>query len=197
MMERDVLLQSAREARNGSRSSRASAARQVTRVVIVGTGHVGSTVAYALLISGTVAEIVLIDRDKKRAEGHVHDLRDAALFSHTTRIVAGDFSDCGAADVIVITASAHQTPGVKSRFDGLNESSSILRDIVREIARYDPRGILLIASNPVDVLTYAALKWSGLPASALSAREPVWTRPGFVDGLANGTACPRTTYMPM
>jgi len=118
-----------------------------------------------LLIAGTVAEIVLINRDKRRAEGHVHDLRDAALFSHTTRIVAGDFSDCGAADVIVITASAHQTPGVKSRFDGLNESSSILRDIVREIARYDPRGILLIVSNPVDVLTYAALKWSGLPAS--------------------------------
>src|SRR5258707_2204809 len=100
MMKRDVLLH-AREARNGPRRSRVGAARQVTRVVIVGAGHVGSTAAYALLISGTVAEIVLIDRDKRRAEGHVHDLRDAELFSHTTRIVAGDFSDCGDADVIV------------------------------------------------------------------------------------------------
>jgi L-lactate dehydrogenase len=138
-------------------------ARQVTRVAIIGTGLVGSSTAYALLISGTVAEIVLVNRDRRVAEGHVHDLRDAALFSHTTRIVAGDFSDCAAADVIIIAAGVPQAPGGKSRLDDLVESSSILREIIGEIVRYDPGGILLIASNPVDVLTYAAWKWSKLP----------------------------------
>jgi L-lactate dehydrogenase len=146
---------------DGSRGS--DAPRQVTRVAIIGTGLVGSSTAYALLLSGTVAEIVLVNRDRRVAEGHVHDLRDAALFSHTTRIVAGDFPDCAGADIIIIAAGVPQSPGRRSRQDDLMESSFILREIIREIARYDLRGILLIASNPVDVLTYAAWKWSGLP----------------------------------
>jgi L-lactate dehydrogenase len=153
------------QVRDGSGGSQASALRPVTRVAIVGAGLVGSTTAYALLISGAVPEIVLIGRDTGKAEGHVHDLRDAELYSHTTRIVAGDFSDCRTADVIIITAGAHQTAGLKRRLDELDESSCILREVVREISRYDPQGVLLIASNPVDVLTYAALKWSGLPPS--------------------------------
>ena len=152
------------DAHDRSRNLRPGVRGRVARVAIVGTGFVGATTAYALLISGAVAEIVLINRDKKVAEGHVNDLRDAELFTHTTRVVAGDFSDCGAADVIIITAGVHQTPGMRSRLDDLKEGASILRDIVLEIARHDPGGILLIASNPVDVLTYAAWKWTGLPA---------------------------------
>src|SRR5262249_62296909 len=72
---------------------------RIPRVAIVGTGFVGSTTAYALLISGTAAEIVLIDRDRRRAEGHVHDLRDAEVFSHTTRVVAGEIGVFGAPPV--------------------------------------------------------------------------------------------------
>ena len=137
----------------------------MNRAVIIGAGSVGATTAYALLISGTAAEIVLINRNRQLAEGQVHDLKDAALFAHTTRIVVGDFSDCQSADVIIITAGVHQTPGIRSRLDDLREGAGILRDIVLEIARHDPRGVLLVASNPVDVLTYAAWKWSGLPSS--------------------------------
>jgi L-lactate dehydrogenase len=137
----------------------------IARVAIVGTGLVGSTTAYALLISGTALEIVLVDRDKKRAEGHVHDLRDAEVFSHRARVLAGDFSDCCLADVIIITVGVSQSPSMKSRLDNLKESASILRGIVDDVVRHNPCGILLIASNPVDVLTYAAWKWSGLPAS--------------------------------
>jgi L-lactate dehydrogenase len=88
----------------------------IPRVAIVGTGFVGSTTAYALLLSGTVAEIVLIDRDKRRADGHVQDLRDAEVFSHTTRVVAGQFDDCCSADVIIITAGVSQS-GQRSRLD--------------------------------------------------------------------------------
>ena len=153
------------DAHDRSRNLQSGARDRVARVAIVGMGFVGATTAYALLISGAVAEIILINRDKKVAEGHVNDLRDAELFTHTTRVVAGDFSDCADADVIIITAGVHQTPGMRSRLDDLKESAFILREIVLEIARYDPCGIFLIASNPVDVLTYAAWKWMGLPPS--------------------------------
>jgi L-lactate dehydrogenase len=135
---------------------------RIPRVAIVGTGFVGSTTAYALLLSKTPAEIVLINRDKRRADGHVQDLRDAEVFSHTTRVVAGHFDDCCSADVIIITAGVSQS-GQRSRLESLNETAAILKGLVLKVARCNPHGILLIASNPVDVLTYAAWKWSGLP----------------------------------
>jgi L-lactate dehydrogenase len=137
---------------------------RIPRVAIVGTGFVGSTTAYALLLSGTAAEIVLIDKDKRRADGHVQDLRDAEVFSRTTRVVAGQFDDCCSADVIIITAGVSQS-GQSSRLESMNETAAILKSLVRDVVRYNPHGILLIASNPVDVLTYAAWKWSGLPAN--------------------------------
>ena len=138
--------------------------RPRTRVAIVGTGFVGSTTAYALLMTGAAAEIVLVDRDRRRAEGHAHDLRDAAVFSYRAGVFAGDFADCCSADVTIITAGVSQA-GLKSRLDGLKETAEILRGLVLDASRHNPFGILLIASNPVDVLTYAAWKWSGLPAS--------------------------------
>jgi L-lactate dehydrogenase len=138
---------------------------RVPRVAIVGAGFVGATTAYALLVSGAVPEIVLIDQNRQRAQGHAQDLKDAELFSHATRVEVGEFADCGAADVVIITAGAHQSAGVRSRLDDLAESAAILRDIVGEIGRHAPIGIVLVAANPVDVLTYATLKWSGLPAS--------------------------------
>jgi L-lactate dehydrogenase len=137
---------------------------RIPRVAIVGTGFVGSTTAYALLLSRTPAEIVLIDRDERRADGHVQDLRDAEVFSHTTRVVTGQFDDCCSADVIIITAGASQS-GRRSRLENLNETATIVKGLVLDVARSNPHGILLIASNPVDVLTYAAWKWSGLPPS--------------------------------
>jgi L-lactate dehydrogenase len=135
---------------------------RIPRVAIVGTGFVGSTTAYALLLSKTPAEIVLINRDRRRADGHVQDLRDAEVFSHTTRVVAGHFDDCCSADVIIITVGVSQS-GQRSRLESLNETAAILKNLVLKVARCNPHGILLIASNPVDVLTYAAWKWSGLP----------------------------------
>jgi L-lactate dehydrogenase len=131
---------------------------------IAGTGFVGSTTAYALLLSKTPAEIVLINRDRRRADGHVQDLCDAAVFSHTTRVIAGQFDDCCWADVIIFAVGLSQS-GQGSRLDSLNDTAAILKDLVRNVVRHNPHGILLIASNPVDLLTYAAWKWSGLPPS--------------------------------
>lgn len=136
---------------------------RLPRVAIVGTGFVGSTTAYALLMSGTPAEIVLVDRDRRRAEGHAQDLRDAEAFTCSGRILVGDFCDCCSADVTIIATGVSQA-GLKSRLDGLKETAPIVKGLVQDIAQHNPGGILLIASNPVDVLTYAAWKWSCLPA---------------------------------
>jgi L-lactate dehydrogenase len=126
---------------------------------------VGATTAYALLLSGTAPEIVLINRNRKLAEGHAQDLKDAVLFSHPTRIFAGDFSDCQNADVIIVTAGAGQTAEMRSRLDDLEQSAAIVHEMILELMPHNPRGILLIASNPVDVLSYAAWKCSGLPSN--------------------------------
>jgi L-lactate dehydrogenase len=134
------------------------------RIAIVGTGHVGSTFAYALLMSGLAAEIVLIDANRARAEGEAMDLNHTVPFTYPTRIWAGDYSDCAGAALTVLAAGAGQKSG-QSRLDCIRENAAIWRDIVPAISRHNPKGILLVATNPVDVLTYAAWKLSGLPAA--------------------------------
>ena len=135
-----------------------------TRVAIVGVGNVGSTFAYALLLSGLAAEIVLIDANHERAEGEAMDLNHAVPFAHPTRLWAGDYADCAGAAVTVIAAGANQRPG-ETRLDLVQKNAAIFREIVPQVAQHNPDGILLIATNPVDALTYASLKLSGLPAS--------------------------------
>jgi L-lactate dehydrogenase len=137
---------------------------RLPRIAIVGPGLVGSTTAYALLISGIASEIVLIGRDLRRTEGQIHDLRDAGVFSQQTRIVAGDLDACCAAEVTIIAVGASQRDAT-SRLDGMRETAEALKVIVCDVARFNPEGILLLASNPVDVMTYAAWKWSGLSPS--------------------------------
>ncbi|HWY59477.1 MAG TPA: L-lactate dehydrogenase [Terriglobales bacterium] len=133
-----------------------------TRVAIVGVGSVGSTFAYALLLSGLAAEIVLIDANRAKAEGEAMDLNHTVPFAHPTSVWAGNYSDCTGAAVTVLAAGGNQKPG-ETRLDLINKNAAIWRSIVPEVARHNPEGILLIATNPVDVLTYAAGKLSGLP----------------------------------
>jgi L-lactate dehydrogenase len=134
-----------------------------TRIAVVGTGHVGSTFAYALLLSGLAAEIVLIDVNRAKAEGEAMDLNHTVPFAHPTRIWAGGYSDCSGAMVTVLAAGAAQKPG-ETRLDLVKKNATIFRQIVPEVVHHNPDGILLIATNPVDVLTYATWKLSGLPA---------------------------------
>ncbi|MBS1850664.1 MAG: L-lactate dehydrogenase [Acidobacteria bacterium] len=134
------------------------------RVAIVGVGNVGATFAYALLLSGLAAEIVLIDANHARAEGEAMDLNHSVPFTHPTRVWAGDYADCAGAVVTVLAAGAAQKPG-ETRLDLVKKNTAIWRQIVPRIVSHNPGGILLIATNPVDVLTYVALKLSGLPAT--------------------------------
>jgi L-lactate dehydrogenase len=136
---------------------------QPRRVAIVGAGNVGATFAYALSQSGLASEIVLIDQNRTRAEGEAMDLNHAAPFFSPTRIWAGDYADCAGAFVTVITAGANQKPG-ETRLDLVKKNAGIFRQIVPQIVQHNPNGIILVTTNPVDVLTYAAWKISGLPA---------------------------------
>jgi len=134
------------------------------KVAVIGTGFVGSTFAYTLTIRGTVSEIVLIDIDKKRAEGEAMDLNHGLSFVQPVKIWAGDYPDCKDADIIVIAAGAAQKPDEK-RLDLVQRNFEVFKAIVPNIIRYNQNGILLIATNPVDIMTYAALKLSGFPAN--------------------------------
>jgi L-lactate dehydrogenase len=133
------------------------------RIAIVGVGNVGSTFAYALLLSGMAAEIVLIDANHAKAEGEAMDLNHAVPFSYPTRVWAGDYKDCAGATVTVLAAGAGQKPG-ETRVDLVKKNAGIWHDIVPHVVTHNPDGILVIATNPVDVLTYATWKLSGLPS---------------------------------
>ncbi len=128
---------------------------------MVGAGNVGATFAHTLLLSGLASEIVLIDANKRKAEGEAMDLNHAVPLAQTARIWAGDYADSAGATVTVITAGAAQKPG-ETRLDLAARNVEIFRQIVPNIVENNPNGIILVATNPVDVLAYASWKMSGL-----------------------------------
>lgn len=132
-----------------------------SKVVIVGTGMVGMSYAYSMVNQGTCEELVLIDIDKDRAEGEAMDLNHGLNFgSRKMKIYAGDYEDCSDAYIICITAGAIQNEG-ETRLDLLNKNTKIIKSIVDNIKKSRFNGILLIATNPVDIMTYVAHKLSG------------------------------------
>lgn len=136
----------------------------MSKVTIVGAGFVGSTFAYSLMIRGIVSEIVLIDIDKKRAEGEVMDLNHGLSFVRPVRIWAGDYPDCEDSDIVVVSAGIAQKPG-ESRLALAQRNFDIMKQIIPSVTRYNSDCIFVVTTNPVDVMTYAILKLSGFPAS--------------------------------
>jgi L-lactate dehydrogenase len=134
-----------------------------TRIAVVGTGAVGSTFAFALLLSGLASEIVLSDANERRAEGEAMDLMHAVPFARTARVWSGPVEECRGAAVTVIAAGAAQKPG-ETRLDLVAKNAAIFRDLVPRVARANPDGIILVATNPVDVLAYLTYRISDLPA---------------------------------
>lgn len=133
-----------------------------TKVAVIGAGNVGATFAYALLQSGLASEIVLIDANHARAEGEAMDLNHAAPLARPARVWAGDYPDVAGAAVTVVTAGSAQRPG-ETRLDLTARNVEIFKSIIPRVAEHNPSGIILIATNPVDILSYAAWKLSGLP----------------------------------
>lgn len=134
------------------------------KISVIGAGLVGSSAAFALMVSGLPSDLVIVDVRSEKAEGEAMDLGDAAAFIKPTAVLAGGFADCRDSDMVIFTAGANQKPG-ESRLSLLQDNVSILKKTLPELLRYCPEAIYLMVANPVDVLTYAALKISGLPAS--------------------------------
>ncbi|MNZ58399.1 L-lactate dehydrogenase [compost metagenome] len=135
-----------------------------SRVVIIGTGAVGATTAYTLFLRERASEIVLVDANKEKALGEALDMNHGLPFTGGVKLWAGDYSDCAGADIIVIAAGASQRPG-ETRIDLLKRNASIFDSIIKNIVKYNTQGILLVATNPVDILSYVSLKQSGFPSN--------------------------------
>lgn len=132
------------------------------KVAVIGCGFVGSATAFALMESGLFSEMVLIDADKNRAEGEAMDISHGLPFVRPMKIYAGEYDDIVDAAIIIVTAGANQKPD-ETRLDLVHKNVSIYKSIIPEIASRGCEGILLIVSNPVDILTYVAWKLSGFP----------------------------------
>jgi L-lactate dehydrogenase len=157
---------------------------QPVRIAIVGAGNVGATFAFSLVLSGLASEIVLIDADKARAEGQAMDLEHAVPFSHPVRVWAGSYEDCQGALVTMISAGANQKPG-ENRMDLLKRNVAVFRSVISEVAAVNQEGIILVATNPVDVLTYAAYKISGLSRRRVFGSGTILDTARFRNLLAN------------
>lgn len=131
-------------------------------VIIGGGGMVGATAAYACALRSVVEEIVLIDRNADLVWGQAADINDAMGLDRNVEVRAGDYSDIATDDIVVITAGAPQQPG-QTRLELVGVNANIMRDIVKNIMAAGAKPYLVVVSNPVDVLTYVALKESGLP----------------------------------
>lgn len=132
----------------------------IQKAAIIGCGFVGSTIAYSLMQKGTFSELILIDAVHKKAEGEAMDISHGLPFAHAMDIHAGTYEEIADAAVIIITAGANQKPG-ETRLDLVQKNAAIMKVIIKEIKRVNCEGILLIVSNPVDILTHVALKESG------------------------------------
>ena len=132
------------------------------KVGVVGAGLVGSSFVYALMIRELATEVVLVDIDAEKAAGEVMDFNHGLSFSKPLKILVGDYADLNGADVVVIAAGAAQKPG-ETRLDLLARNIRVFQSIVPQVAHHNPAGIILIATNPVDILTYISLKESTLP----------------------------------
>ncbi len=138
--------------------------KDAKKIAIVGTGMVGMTYAYAMLNQNGCDEMVLIDINREKTIGEAMDLNHGLPFAPSAmKIYAGDYNDCGDADIVVICAGVAQKPG-ESRLNLLNRNAEVFKTIIDPIVKAGFNGIFLVATNPVDILTYITRKISGFPA---------------------------------
>ncbi len=134
----------------------------MTKITIIGTGSVGSTIAYTLTVQGIASEIVMIDINGEKAMGEALDIRQGTPFCNPCTIYAGSYADAAGSDIVILTSGVARKPG-QSRLDLAQTNVNITREIIPEITKYAPDATYVIVSNPVDILTYTFCKYSGLP----------------------------------
>lgn len=154
------------------------------KVAIIGAGYVGASIAYSLAIRDIAREIVLIDINREKAEGEAQDIRHGLPIMGTTDLYAGDYSDCTDSDLIVITAGRNRRAG-ESRLDLTHDNVNILHSVTESIKKYYTRGVILIISNPVDILTYKVDEWMGLPNGMVFGSGCILDTSRFIRNVAD------------
>ncbi|MCB2308293.1 L-lactate dehydrogenase [Clostridium estertheticum] len=134
------------------------------KISIIGAGFIGSTTAFALMTSGLASEIVIVDINKDKAEGEAMDLSHGASFVKPIDITSGEYDDTKDSDIVIITAGISLKPG-ETRLNCIANNFKVFQSIIPEVVKYSPDSILVIVSNPVDILTYIAYKLSGFPSN--------------------------------
>ena len=132
------------------------------KVAIIGVGFVGASIAYALTLRNLAREIVLIDIDKKKAQGEALDIRHGIPYMGMAAVYAGDYKDCSDCDMIIVTAGRNRRSG-ESRLNLIQDNSAIMKNVVDSIRPYYTGGVILVVSNPVDILVTLCDSWTGLP----------------------------------
>lgn len=153
------------------------------KVSIVGVGYVGASIAYALTIRNLAREIVLIDINHKKAEGEALDIQHGIPYMGMSAVYAGDYSDTKDCDLIIITAGRNRRPG-ESRIDMIQDNSRIIRNVVDCIEPYYTHGVVLIVSNPVDLLVSVCDTWLGLPRGRVFGTGCILDSSRFVSSVA-------------
>lgn len=134
----------------------------MNKITIIGTGSVGSTIAYTLTTTGLASEIVMIDINVEKALGEALDIRQGTPFCNPCTIYAGSYADAAGSDIVILTSGVARKPG-QSRLDLAQTNVNITKAIIPEVVKYAPNANYVIVSNPVDILTYTFCKYSGVP----------------------------------
>ncbi len=139
----------------------------MSKIGIVGTGFVGATAAYALVMRGVGSEIALVDINLARAKAEAADILHAVPFAHSMRVTAGDYSELADSKVVIITAGVNQKPG-ETRLQLLERNAAIFKSVVPQVLEYAPDAVLVVATNPVDIMTHLTARFAaefGVPSS--------------------------------
>lgn len=154
------------------------------KVSIIGAGFVGSSIAYALALRDVAREIVMIDINREKTDGEAKDIRHGLPSLGTADLYAGDYEDCVDSDLIIITAGRNRKPG-ESRLDLTNENVKIMKSVIDSIKQYYNHGVIMVISNPVDIMTYKAAEWMGLPNGMVFGTGCMLDTSRFVRTLAD------------
>ena len=137
---------------------------KTTKISIIGAGSVGAATAFALMNHNVATDIILVDINERRAEGEAMDLDHGKVFVDPVSIRSGDYPDTFNSDIVVITAGLAQKPN-ETRIDLVNKNIAVYKEMIPKIVKYNPDAILLVVSNPVDILSYITYKLSGFPSN--------------------------------
>lgn len=164
------------------------------KITVVGAGMVGSTTAYSLFNSKLVSEIALVDLNKDRATAEALDMSHAAAVDLSCKIYSADYSQTADSDIVIITAGVSFKPG-QTRLDIIDINKKIIKDVVEEVVKYSPNCIIIMASNPLDAMTFAAYKYSGFDKSRIIGSGTVLDSARFRDSLSQKLNCNPTDIL--